>query len=90
VVTKPQTEEKKVDDSLSMAPLPEVPVLEETKSKKLTAVEAEAFLKQDQSDLNMVVAIRVRPMSQKELSSLEFDILSIEDKLLVLREQSNW
>ncbi len=90
MVTKPQTEEKKVDDSLSMAPLPEVPVLEETKSKKLTAVEAEAFLKQDQSDLNMVVAIRVRPMSQKELSSLEFDILSIEDKLLVLREQSNW
>jgi hypothetical protein len=52
--------------------------------KKVTAIEAQEFLDKDHSDSNMVVAIRVRPLSQREISNMEFSILSIEDKLMVL------
>ena len=58
---------------------------EEQKNKKLTAAEAAQFINKDHSDLNMVVAIRVRPLAPKEISNAELAILSIEDKLLVLQ-----
>jgi hypothetical protein len=44
---------------------------------------AEKFLKDDHSDSNMLVAIRIRPLNQKEVSNNEMDIIRSEDKLLV-------
>lgn len=46
-------------------------------------MEAEKFIDEDHSDANMVVAIRVRPISVKEISSGDFETITIEDKLLV-------
>lgn len=53
------------------------------KSSKKAAMEAEKFIDADHSDSNMVVAIRVRPISAKEISSGDFETITIEDKLLV-------
>ena len=44
---------------------------------------AEKFLKDDHSDSNMLVAIRIRPLNPKEVSINEKDIIRSEDKLLV-------
>ena len=44
---------------------------------------AEKFLKDDHSDTNMLVAIRIRPLNQREVSINEKDIIRSEDKLLV-------
>lgn len=52
---------------------------------KLKKKAAEHFIDQDHSDSNMVVAIRVRPISSKELSNGDFDTIAIEDKLLVFK-----
>ena len=46
---------------------------------------AEKFLQQDHSDENMLVAIRIRPLSQKEVVINVQDIIRSEDKLLVIR-----
>jgi hypothetical protein len=45
---------------------------------------AEKFIKEDHSDTNMLVAIRIRPLNQKEVSNNEMDIIRSEDKLLVI------
>jgi hypothetical protein len=44
------------------------------KKKKKAAEESKRFLKKDHMDLNMVVAIRVRPMNAKELQH-DYDIV---------------
>ena len=44
---------------------------------------AEKFIKEDHSDTNMLVAIRIRPLNQKEIGNKEQDIIRSEDKLLV-------
>lgn len=44
---------------------------------------AEKFLKDDHSDTNMLVAIRIRPLNPREVSINEKDIIRSEDKLLV-------
>jgi len=44
---------------------------------------AEKFLKEDHTDSNMLVAIRIRPLSQKEVVNQDKDIIRAEDKLLV-------
>ena len=56
---------------------------EELKSKKHTIMDAEQFIDKDHSDSNMLVAIRLRPLASKEISNEDFEIISIEDKLLV-------
>lgn len=66
-----------------MLPIEKVAV-EDEKTKRQAAIEAEQFLNIDHSDSNMVVAIRARPLSQREASNMELYILSIEDKLMVL------
>ena len=47
---------------------------------------AEKFLKEDHSDTNMLVAIRIRPLNQKEIQNNETDIIRSEDKLLVINQ----
>jgi len=42
------------------------------------------FIKKDHFDSNMLVAIRLRPLSPRELMYNDFEILSVEDKLIVL------
>jgi hypothetical protein len=79
-VASPAPEEKKqIEMPLSSPP----DKLAEEENKKLIAADPEQFLNKDHSDSNMVVAIRVRPLSQKEISNMEYSILSIEDKLMV-------
>ena len=41
------------------------------------------FIKKDHFDSNMLVAIRLRPLSPRELMYNDFEILSVEDKLIV-------
>jgi len=43
----------------------------------------EKFIKEDHSDANMLVAIRVRPINQRELALNDIEITRTEDKLLV-------
>ncbi|CDW74177.1 kinesin heavy chain [Stylonychia lemnae] len=43
---------------------------------------AEKFLQKDHTDSNMLVAIRIRPLSQKEIANSDKDIIRSEDKLL--------
>lgn len=49
---------------------------------------AKKFLKKDHSDSNMMVAIRIRPLDNKEKANKEFEIIRAEDKLLV--SYGNW
>lgn len=44
---------------------------------------AEKFLQKDYSDSNMLVAVRIRPLSQREIGLNDKDIIRSEDKLLV-------
>ena len=50
---------------------------------------AEKFLKDDHSDTNMLVAIRIRPLNPREVSINEKDIIRSEDKLLVRTSLNN-
>ena len=50
-------------------------------SQKMNA--AKKFLKKDHSDSNMMVAIRIRPLDQREKGLKDFEIIRTEDKLLV-------
>jgi hypothetical protein len=52
--------------------------------KQITKKKAEKFIKEDHSDTNMLVAIRIRPLNQKEVGNNEMDIIRSEDKLLVI------
>ena len=45
--------------------------------------DAKKFLKKDHHDTNMVVAIRIRPLWQREIDSGQQEIIRTEDKLLV-------
>jgi hypothetical protein len=58
-------------------------VVAEKRPKKKKLEEAKKFLKKDHHDSNMLVAIRIRPLSQKEYQGNEFSIVKAEDKLLV-------
>ena len=49
---------------------------------------AKKFLKKDHSDSNMMVAIRIRPLDNKEKANKEFEIIRTEDNLLVSRRTS--
>ena len=44
---------------------------------------AEKFLQKDHTDSNMLVAIRIRPLNQREITVQDKDIIRAEDKLLV-------
>ena len=44
-------------------------------------------LQKDHHDSNMVVSVRVRPLSRKEIDSKDFDILQIQDKLLIVMDK---
>ena len=44
---------------------------------------AKQFLKKDHHDTNMVVAVRLRPLSSKEIYEKQFDIISVQDKMIV-------
>lgn len=59
-----------------------------TESKKWKAAkDAESFLRKEHSDTNMLVAIWIWPLSEKEISNWEMDILSVEDKLLIVLDR---
>lgn len=58
------------------------------KNKKRGAQHGKDFLKKDHSDKNMLVTIRVRPLSQQEISNKSLDIISVEDKLLIIRDKA--
>ena len=45
------------------------------------------MLHKDHHDSNMVVSVRVRPLSRKEIDSKDFDILQIQDKLLIVMDK---
>ena len=45
------------------------------------------FIEEDHSDSSMVVAIRIRPLSQKEIAINDFEIVTIQDKLLVVLDK---
>ena len=53
-------------------------------SKKPTKKKAEKFIKEDHTDSNMMVAIRIRPLAQKEVLVNDLDSIRSEDKLLVI------
>ena len=48
---------------------------------------AEKFISKDHGDSNMLVAIRIRPLSIREMSMQDYDIVRAEDKLLVKIEK---
>lgn len=52
--------------------------------KKAGKKKAEKFIKEDHSDTNMLVSIRIRPLNQKEIQVNDIDIIRSEDKLLVI------
>ena len=45
--------------------------------------DARKFLKKDHTDENMLVAIRIRPLNQREVDNNDKEIIRTEDKLLV-------
>ena len=49
--------------------------------------EAKKFLKKDHHDSNMVVAVRVRPMSTKEVQAKDFEIIQPQDKLIIVLDR---
>ena len=51
--------------------------------KKPLKKKAEKFIKEDHTDSNMLVAIRIRPLAQREVQVNDLDIIRTEDKLLV-------
>jgi hypothetical protein len=51
------------------------------------AKKAIEFIEEDHSDSSMVVAIRIRPLSAKELGMNDFEIVTIQDKLLVVLDK---
>jgi hypothetical protein len=44
-------------------------------------------LKVDQHDANMVVAVRLRPMTSREIQIREMDIISVQDKMIVVLDK---
>lgn len=44
-------------------------------------------MRKDHSDTNMLVAIRIWPLSEKEIANKEIDILSADDKLLIVLDR---
>ena len=56
--------------------------------KKKAAKNGKKFISKDHSDKNMLVTIRVRPLSEQEKSLKIFDIVSVEDKLLIVRDKA--
>jgi kinesin family protein 18/19 len=58
--------------------------------KKVAALKTNAakkFLKADHHDHNMVVAVRLRPMTRNEVQSREIDIISLQDKMIVVLDK---
>jgi hypothetical protein len=51
--------------------------------QKSKAAGAKKFLNKDHHDSNMIVAIRIRPLNQREIENHENLIIRAEDKLLV-------
>lgn len=49
--------------------------------------EAKKFLKKDHHDSNMVVAVRVRPLSNKEIAAKDFEIIQPQDKLIIVLDR---
>lgn len=49
--------------------------------------QAQKFLKKDHHDSNMVVALRIRPLSQRELNAKDFPVVVAQDKLVVVKDK---
>lgn len=45
------------------------------------------ILKKDHHDSNMVVSVRVRPLSKKEQDIKDFNIIQIQDKLIIVMDR---
>lgn len=58
------------------------------KSKSKAGNNGKNFIKSDHSDKNMLVTIRVRPLSEQEIASKTLDIVAVEDKLLIVRDKA--
>ena len=50
-------------------------------------IKAQEFIEIDHSDNSMIVAIRIRPLNPKELLVNDFEIVTIQDKLLVVLDK---
>lgn len=48
---------------------------------------AKQFLSKNHHDSNMVVAVRVRPLSRKEKEAQDFEILQLQDKLVIVMDK---
>jgi kinesin family protein 18/19 len=57
-------------------------------NNKRKAKESKDFLHTDHSDKNMLVTIRVRPLSEQEISNKIMSVISVEDKLLIVRDKA--
>ena len=51
------------------------------------AGEAKKFLKKDHHDSNMVVAVRIRPMSTRELAARDIPVVQPQDKLILVMDK---
>ena len=58
------------------------------KQRKKAAQNGKNFIKKDHSDKNMLVTIRVRPLWQSEINNKVLDIITAEDKLLIVRDKA--
>lgn len=58
------------------------------KKKNKKNKEAKEFLDKDHSDKNMLVTIRVRPLSEQEVANKIMSIVAVEDKLLIVRDKA--
>ena len=50
-------------------------------------IDAKKFLKKDHHDSNMVVAVRIRPLSNKEILAKDFEVVQPQDKLILVLDK---
>lgn len=58
------------------------------RNKKKAAETGKRFINKDHSDRNMLVTIRVRPLWKEEIENKIFNIVTVEDKLLIVRDKA--
>jgi len=56
--------------------------------KRKAAENGKKFIHKDHSDRNMLVTIRVRPLFKEEKDSKILNIVTVEDKLLIVRDKA--
>jgi len=81
-----------------VSPYTSAPVVKKVSSKNKGAlikkgsgnsnvVGAKQFLRKDHHDSNMVVAVRIRPLSQKEIVAKDFAVVQPQDKLIIVLDK---